>query len=573
MIRSAFFVALIIVVVGLSGFAESPTTNPSALNSQPRLFAPGVVSSPDYEFNTSFTPDGDTVYFSKSDVAFNRITIVYSQRKNGRWSQPRVAGFSGFWKDTDPFVSPDGKRLFFSSTRPADGGTAPRQDYDIWYVDLTSAGVWGEPHNLGSPVNTTDNELYPSVTRDGTLYFCASRRGVPGLHLYRSARVNGQYGNPEPLPFSSQATDLDGTVAADESFIVFISRDRGGVGAGDIFVSFRHTGGSWSMPKNLGAPINSASQEIATGLSPDNRTLYFASSRTDLPARTAPVNYAQLEDELHGIQNGLLNIYEADISDIKRLDTADKDISGSASAAQGEPAADYYLMPALKTGQRLSNIFSRAISYQMDGYEDVVRRVSGTATYTVKELTGTTSTLSVAYRYDGLPAGANEVEIKDGGKTACYQGKCSATTDASGLLYNPLLWGEMHAPIHVGSTWDITISEPWELGPAGTETVTVVSLDPGSHTVTLKREGSGGGYFDRDQKQIKLQKDGKTFTVDVDPGLSHWIGYTIFQQGIVVSDELLVERPVTLHSTETGMIPAKERQYILLNAMPNPDKM
>lgn len=295
-------------------FAQAPAA-------EPRLFGTGVISTPDFEFNASFTPDGNTVYFSKSDVAFSRITIVVSHRKGDHWSEPEVASFSGIWKDTDPFIAPDGKRLFFISNRPTDGGSSPRKDYDIWYVEWNDSGSWGEPRHLGAPVNSNASELYPSVTRDGTLYFCAARPDHPGAHLYRSRLLDGKYSEPELLPFSTQANDIDATIAADESFIVFVSRDRGGLGQGDLYVSFRRPDGSWSVPKNLGAPINSPFNEIATGLSPDNHTLYFASNRLDVPVpRKARITYQQLEQELHAIQNGLLNIYEVDISDLKRLD-------------------------------------------------------------------------------------------------------------------------------------------------------------------------------------------------------------------------------------------------------------
>jgi hypothetical protein len=52
------------------------------------------------------------------------------------------------------------------------------------------------------------------------------------------------------------------------------------------------------------------------------------------------------------------------------------------------------------------------------------------------------------------------------------------------------------------------------------------------------------------------------------PGRSHWRGYTTFHAGVVVSDELMVERPVTLVSDALGRIRGQEREYIALNAMP-----
>jgi len=311
----------IVVLLASAVQAQSSPPNQVTLQGQPHPFGPGVISTPDFEFNASFTPDGKTVYFSKSDPGFNRITIVLSHRKGSHWARPEVAPFSGVWKDTDPRVSPDGKKLFFTSNRPVNASNTPKKDYDIWYVEALAAGRWGAPKHLDAPVNSDGNESYASVTRDGTLYFGGSRSEHPGTHIYCSHFVNGEYGQPELLPFSNQGNDIDPSIASDDSFLIFISRDRGGLGAGDLYVSFHRPDGTWSAPKNLGAPINSSFHEIATGLSPDNRTLYFASNRIDGQlTRDTRIDYRQLEHELHAIQNGLLNIYEVDISDLHRLD-------------------------------------------------------------------------------------------------------------------------------------------------------------------------------------------------------------------------------------------------------------
>jgi len=319
-----FIRATFLLLFGSLVQAQTSTPIP-ALKAEPRLLGASVISTADFEFNASFTPDGNTVYFSKSDPVFNRITIVLSRRKGGNWTTPQVASFSGVWKDVDPFLVPDGGRLFFASNRPINGGTAPKNDYDLWYVARTGIDLWGEPQHLGPAVNSDGNELYPSVTRDGILYFSATRPAHPGSHIYRSRLLGSKYGQPELLSFSTQANDLDSTIATDESFLVFISRDRGGLGAGDLYVSFRRPDGNWSTPKNLEAPISSPFHEIATGLSPDNRTMYFASNRIDgSPARTKRVNYKQLENELHAIQNGLMNIYEVNITNLKILDEANR---------------------------------------------------------------------------------------------------------------------------------------------------------------------------------------------------------------------------------------------------------
>jgi len=72
-----------------------------------QLFGEGVISTPFREWTTTFTPDGQTVYFSRGNL---RYAIIYSERVNGKWQKPKLAPFSGRWSDTDPFISSDGMK-------------------------------------------------------------------------------------------------------------------------------------------------------------------------------------------------------------------------------------------------------------------------------------------------------------------------------------------------------------------------------------------------------------------------------------------------------------------------------
>ena len=89
--------------------------------SQPEVFGPGVISTGDMELNAAFTPDGQTLYFSKRTPKYQLWTILVSSLRRGSWSTPKVAEFSGQYGDNDPFISPDGSKLFFSSNRIGPG--------------------------------------------------------------------------------------------------------------------------------------------------------------------------------------------------------------------------------------------------------------------------------------------------------------------------------------------------------------------------------------------------------------------------------------------------------------------
>jgi Tol biopolymer transport system component len=284
---------------------------------EPVLFGEGVISTPDYELNAAFTPDGRTVYFTKSTTNLGFWTIVVSHFRNGAWTTPEVAPFSGQYSDADPFVSPDGKRLFFISRRPVPGFS--RREPHIWFVERTSAG-WSEPKNV-TILNGDSGEYYPSVAADGTLYFAAIRPGGKGRNdLYRSRIVDGAYQAPENLgePLNSPLNEGDTVVAPDQSFlIVTITGRPDDMGASDLYIS-EHKDGAWSAPRHLGPKVNSKALEFCPILSPDGKYLFFTSARGfGQEPLERPLSYGELLDRLRGIRNGLGNVYQIDLSAIR----------------------------------------------------------------------------------------------------------------------------------------------------------------------------------------------------------------------------------------------------------------
>ena len=124
---------------------------------QPQIFGAGVISTGDYDTHPAFAPDGETLYFLKCTADINTCTICVSYFKNNRWTEPTVAPFSGKYWDVDPFVTKDGKTIYFSSNRPLKEGDPPKADTDIWKGEVTSAG-WGARVRLNSPINSTGSE-------------------------------------------------------------------------------------------------------------------------------------------------------------------------------------------------------------------------------------------------------------------------------------------------------------------------------------------------------------------------------------------------------------------------------
>ncbi|MBN2431260.1 MAG: PD40 domain-containing protein [Acidobacteria bacterium] len=251
----------------------------------PRLFAPQVVSSAAVEFGPAFSPDGTEMYFTRLDPQF-RGTILVMRRTTAGWTDPAPASFSGQFSDAGPAFTVDGRRLFFQSKRPARGTTAPRVDWQIWYVQRTENG-WSEAVDLELSVVSAAGEWNPCLVQADTLYFNADYPVFGGAGIYRCRLEDGHYGTPEHL---GPAVNRPGTVVVepclppDERFIVFYSAAGAdnmspGERTGDLYVSFRRENGDWTPGRNLGGTVNSPAEENWPKLSPDGQYLFFCSNR------------------------------------------------------------------------------------------------------------------------------------------------------------------------------------------------------------------------------------------------------------------------------------------------------
>jgi hypothetical protein len=218
-------------------------------------------------------------------------TIVWTHLKDGYWTAPEVAPFSGSWSDYEPCLSPDGQRLLFGSARPLPGQEPTPRRRDLWVIDRVEGG-WSEPRPLGPPINTERDEYFPSLTRDGTLYYTG--QGEDGEErIMRSRPVDGAYAEPEVLgpEVNCGKARFNACVAPDESYVIVCAvGDEGSLGEVDYYVVFRSPDDRWSRPVNLGPAVNSAKgRSWSPSLSPDGRYLFFMSSSSTLTDDHSPV--------------------------------------------------------------------------------------------------------------------------------------------------------------------------------------------------------------------------------------------------------------------------------------------
>lgn len=177
-----------------------------------------------------------------------------------------------------PFVSADSNELLF--TRKVNN-----IDDELYKAQRDSCGFWLRAKNEGYPINSPDAELYQSYSADGHYQFitrCDTRSengwSLGACDLLMAYRSDSFWTVPESFGGTINTTDYEGMpcLSADNKTLFFISNKKGGFGGMDIWMS-HFKDGLWQEPINLGPKINTAGNEYAPFLHPDGKHLYFSS--------------------------------------------------------------------------------------------------------------------------------------------------------------------------------------------------------------------------------------------------------------------------------------------------------
>ena len=236
---------------------------------EPERFAPGIVSEGHSSISTS--PDGQEMYWGSG------ASIYFTKVQNGHWIKPEVVSFSGTSNiemyDDVPFVSPDNRKLFFTSLRPLGSGTGNKEN--IWFVERTSTG-WSDPQPVSSKVNALQLHWQISVSNSGTLYFGGQREdGFGETDIFYSRLENGEYTTPINMGprINSENGEICPFISPDESYLLFVrvvNRRLDG-----FYISFKGKEGQWLEPKKL--------EQLPLGMcpiiSPDGKYLFYEGSQ------------------------------------------------------------------------------------------------------------------------------------------------------------------------------------------------------------------------------------------------------------------------------------------------------
>jgi outer membrane protein OmpA-like peptidoglycan-associated protein/Tol biopolymer transport system component len=152
---------------------------------------------------------------------------------------------------------------------------------DFFISHWTNNG-WSEAKNLGYPINTSDNEGAQTLSGDGRLMvFTACNRsdGLGRCDLYWSIRRGDKWSVPQNMgrPINTAYRETQPSISADGRTLYFAGDRPGGKGNHDIWVSYKDSADHWTVPENLGDSINSPGTEMSPFIHPDNQSLYFSS--------------------------------------------------------------------------------------------------------------------------------------------------------------------------------------------------------------------------------------------------------------------------------------------------------
>ena len=291
---------------------------------------PGKAINSEYdEYFPKLTADHRTIIFTRKTD--NRENFFEStQDSSGEWQVALLLQGSinsELYNEGAHCISPDGKYLFFTGCNRPDGlGSC-----DI-YVSRREGDHWGEPHNLGTPINTRGWEAQPALSADGrTLYFVSNRQGGQGGYdIWKSAlQDNGQWGAPQNLgpAINTPYDESSPYIHADNRTLYFASNGWPGFGDKDIFKSRLDSAGRWQHPVNLGYPINDHHEQSALSVSMNGRQAFFSTRRPDaiggldiysfeLPQAIQPNPVAYLKGIITDAESGLPIHAEVTVTDI-----------------------------------------------------------------------------------------------------------------------------------------------------------------------------------------------------------------------------------------------------------------
>jgi len=253
-----FFTLLFLLAVNENSFGQSGTPIPDGpyLGQKvpgltPEVFAPGIVSTKDWEIEGVFAPNMKEFYFARYRGTYADAKTYVIQYVDGAWKESVIEPRKG-----EVFISADGNRMHLGNK----------------YRDRTESG-WSEKKSLGPFF-----EAYPimrlTASKAGMYVFDEQEK----IGTIRYSRIiNGLRQKPQKFgdEINSGTWTAHPFIASDETYLIWDSEREGGFGGSDLYISFRQENGSWGRAINMGGTINSKHDDAFGSVTPDGKFFFF----------------------------------------------------------------------------------------------------------------------------------------------------------------------------------------------------------------------------------------------------------------------------------------------------------
>jgi len=301
----------------------------------------GLSTDKFIEFAPTISADGNTMIIesNKNSTRIKERWELFESTRNpdGTWRE--IVPLTAINEKCDflagPSLSHDGNRIFF---------TAFIQDVtkseDIFYAERLTSNQWGEPKDIGPPINTENYEGFPSISADGnSLYFIRVNLIAPMdkktkencFEIYVSHKQpGGEWGEPEKLPDQINLGCVrDPRIMADNHTLIFSAITPTGKGKYDLFQSRINADNTWTDARPLDF-INSAENDQSPTISAAGDVIFFY-TKNDIYAMPIPLEYRQLINVT--VQGFVRSEKDASplsaVMEVRNLDTGEKVTSGN----------------------------------------------------------------------------------------------------------------------------------------------------------------------------------------------------------------------------------------------------
>lgn len=281
-------ILLVLTVQLFTACQNKKSTNLALLNDQipggtALVFGKGIISTSDFEFAITFSPEMDELFFTRRKP--DADNAIYTMRfAEGKWSEPEEVFFKANegW-DFEPHISPNGQKLYFGSTRPLPDA-AQSTGLHQWYC-TNNAGEWSQPLPLENPFVDRSIVMYLTSSAHNNLYFTTGEQGdkPEDWVIYQSMYEKDGYKSIDRM---GKAINGKGNwiahsfIAPDESYLIYDFKSDTGYGKSDLYISFNNNG-NWTEPHNLGPEVNTDQTEMCASVSPDGKYLFFHRGEDD----------------------------------------------------------------------------------------------------------------------------------------------------------------------------------------------------------------------------------------------------------------------------------------------------